>query len=95
MVDFHKTFQRLNSQQQQESKAGLKWVPITMFVNDILSIVSSPVFMFANDTKILSIIRYIDDYLAIQNDLNSLHKWSLTWQLTFVTGPANIGHVGT
>ena len=65
MVDFHKTFQRLNSQQQQESKAGLKWVLITMFVNDILSIVSSPVFMFANDTKILSVIRYIDDYLAI------------------------------
>ena len=57
-------------------------VLFTMFVNDIPSIVSSSVFMFT-DTKIFHVIRNRDDYLALQNDLNSLYRWSLTWQLTF------------
>ena len=45
-------------------------VLFTMFVNDIPSIVSSPVFMFADDTKMFRAIRTSDDYLALQNDLN-------------------------
>ena len=28
-------------------------------------------------------MRNRDDYLALQNDLNSLYNWSLTWLLTF------------
>jgi len=47
-------------------------VLFTMYVNDIPSIVSSPVFMFADDTKMFCAIRTNDDYLALQNDLNLL-----------------------
>jgi len=54
-----------------------------MFVNEIPLIVSSPVFMFADDTKIFRAIRSNDDYLALQNDLNLLYDWSLAWQLSF------------
>ena len=59
-------------------------VHFTMFVNDILSIVSSPVYMFANDTKIFCVIRNSDNYKALQDDLNALYEWSLTWQLKFM-----------
>jgi len=58
-------------------------VLFTMFVNDIPSTVSSPVFMFANDTMIFRIMRSSDDYKALQLDLNVLYKWSLNWQLKF------------
>ena len=38
----------------------------TMFVNDISSIVSSPTFMFADDTKIFHFIKSSDDYAILQ-----------------------------
>ena len=34
----------------------------TMFVNDIPSIVLSPVYLFADDTKVFRVIRNRDDY---------------------------------
>ena len=42
----------------------------TMFVNDIPSILSNPVYLFADDTKVFRVIRSRGDYLALQNDLN-------------------------
>ena len=45
----------------------------TMFVNDITSIVSSPVLMFADDTKIFRVIRNGKDHTALQNDMGLLH----------------------
>ena len=53
-------------------------VLFTMFVNDIPSIVSSPVYMFADATKIFHVIRNSDDYKALQDDLNALCEWSLS-----------------
>ena len=58
-------------------------VLFNMFVNDIPSIISSPVYLFADDTKVFHVIRNRDDYLALQNDFNLLYNWSLTWQLSF------------
>jgi len=46
----------------------------TMFVNKIPSIVSSPVLMFADDTKIFRVIRNSKDYTALQRDLNILQR---------------------
>ena len=52
----------------------------TMFVNEIPSIVSSPVLMFADDTKIFRVIRNIE---VLQKDLDLLQIWSAQWQLKF------------
>jgi len=38
----------------------------TIFVNDIPSIVSSSVFMFADDTKMFRVIRNEEDYVTLQ-----------------------------
>lgn len=51
----------------------------TMFVNEIPLIVLSPVLMFADDTKIFCVIRYEEDYAALQNNLDLLHRWSQHW----------------
>ena len=54
----------------------------TMFVNEIPSIVSSPVLMFADDTKSFELLER-DDYIALQNDLELLQRWSQQWHLKF------------
>jgi len=43
-----------------------------MFINDLPSVVSSLIFMFADDAKIFKVIRSHDDYKTLQNDLNAL-----------------------
>ena len=68
----HATF-KLTSGVPQGSVLGP--LLFTMFVNDIPSIVSSPTFMFADDTKIFCFIKSSDDYAILQNDLNLLHEW--------------------
>ena len=55
----------------------------TIFVNDIPSVVSSPTFMLADDTKIFHFVRSSDDHATLQNDLNVLHEWPVHWQLEF------------
>ena len=55
----------------------------TMFVNDIPSMVCSPTFMFADDTKMFRCVKSSDDHTALQHDLNLLYEWSVRWQLKF------------
>ena len=55
----------------------------TMFVNDLRSVVSSPMYMFADDTKIFRVIRTSEDYSLLQHDLDLLYEWSIHWQLKF------------
>ena len=66
----------------------------TMFVNDIPSIVSSPTFMFADDTKIFRFIKSSDDHAVLQNYLNLLHEWSVHWQLKFNISKCKHVHFG-
>jgi len=54
-----------------------------MFINDLLLAVDSPVYIFADDTKIIRVIKSRTDFLMLQNDLDSLFNWSKLWQLNF------------
>ena len=45
-----------------------------IFVNEIPSIVSNPALMCADDTKIFRDIRNGEDYTALQNDFDLLHR---------------------
>ena len=65
----------------QESVLGP--ILFMMFVNDLPSIVSSPTYMFADDTKIFRAIRISEDHTALQYDLDLLYEWSIHWQLKF------------
>ena len=66
----------------------------TMLVNEIPSIVSSPVLMLADDMKIFRVIRNKDDYIMFQNDLDILHRWSQQWQLKFNVSKCKHRHFG-
>ena len=54
-----------------------------MYINDLPDLVSSTVYLFADDTKIFKIIENENDPKILQRDLDSLRKWSDTWLLRF------------
>ena len=50
-----------------------------MYVNDLLEVVQSKLWMFADDTKIYHTISSNEDSILFQNDLSSIMKWGSTW----------------
>ena len=56
--------------------------------------VSSPTFMFADDTKIFCCVGSNDDHSTLQNDLNLLYEWSVRWQLNFNISKCKHIHLG-
>ena len=55
-----------------------------IFVNDLpSSIVSSHIYLFADDTKCLKPIHSISDCYSLQRDLLLLFNWSQNWNLPF------------
>lgn len=54
-----------------------------IYINDLPDAVKSSVYLFADDTKIFSRIKTMDDALILQNDVTALEQWSQTWLLKF------------
>ena len=50
--------------------------------------------MFADDTKIYSVIRNFDDYLRLQKDLDQLLQWSRIWLLQYNVAKYKIMRIG-
>ena len=53
------------------------------FVNDILLNVTSNIKLYADDILLYHMISSVDDCTLLQKDIDSLIKWSNTWQLPF------------
>ena len=47
-----------------------------------------------DDTKIFRVIRNGEDYTALQNDLDLLHRWSQQWQFKFDVSKCKHLHFG-
>ena len=54
-----------------------------LFVNSISEEVDGDILLFADDTKPYKIIDTDEDQLAMQEDINNLHRWSQAWLMTF------------
>ena len=54
-----------------------------IYINDILDNIDSNGLMFADDTKIFRLISSKGDSERLQNDIESLEKWSSKWELKF------------
>jgi len=65
----------------------------SLFVNDLSSIVSSSLVLFADDAKICHSIQSDSDYLQLQQDLDNLFKWSQDWQLCFNVTKCKVLHI--
>ena len=59
-----------------------------IFINDLPESIKSPdgaVKLFADDTKLYSVVNNTTEHAALQEDLERLNKWAETWQLPFFT----------
>ena len=56
---------------------------LSTYVNDFPRSISSQMFLFANDTKLMRSLSTLADHIQLQTDIDDLAKWCNTWQLNF------------
>ena len=54
-----------------------------LFINDISSVTSSQLRLFADDTVLYKAINSKDDQHVLQEELSNLSKWASDWQMVF------------
>ena len=64
-----------------------------LHINDLPSVVSSKVRLFADDCFIYRNIKNKEDQIALQKDLNFLENWGNTWGMRFNAARCNIMRV--
>ena len=64
-----------------------------LYINDLPSVVSSKVRLFADDCLIYRNIKNKEDQIALQKDLNLLENWGNTWGMRFNAAKCNIMRV--
>ena len=62
-------------------------------INDLPSVVSSKVRLFADDCLTYRNIKNKEDQIALQKDLNLLENWGNTWGMHFNAAKCNIMRV--
>ena len=65
-----------------------------IYVNDVPKQVKSNLVMFADDTKMYRAIRNEGDEQVLQEDLDSLLRWSDKWLLRFNVSKCKVMHLG-
>ena len=61
----------------------LKPLLFAIYMNDLSQSLTSSVFMFTDDTKLIHTIQSVVDHDQLQTDLNCLLKWCVKWELNF------------
>ena len=65
----------------QGSVLGL--IPFTIYINDLPGVVQNIVKLFADDAKLYAVVNEEEQQISLQNDIDSLLKWSDRWLLKF------------
>ena len=65
-----------------------------LYINDLPSLVSSQLLMFADDIKLYRSIRSVEDCFMLQNDINIMLDWSRHWLLSFNVSKCKVLHIG-
>ena len=54
-----------------------------IFINDMPNAIKNSCMLFADDAKLYRTIQTKEDASSLQEDIDSLVRWSLNWQLPF------------
>ena len=65
-----------------------------IFINDLPELVENFCKLFADDSKLIGIIRKSEDKLTVQSDLDKLVDWSRVWKLGFNEDKCKIMNIG-
>ncbi|CAM5165838.1 unnamed protein product [Natator depressus] len=69
-------------------------VLFNIFINDLEKGVNSEVAKFADDTKLLKIVKTQADCEELQKDLSKLGDWATKWQMKFNVDKCKVMHIG-
>ena len=50
-----------------------------MFINDLPEVVKKTLNLFDDDTKLLTEVKYLQDALKLQTDIDQMEKWPKEW----------------
>ena len=78
----------LDSKQSQPTPYGSTVVTPLLFlcfINDLPEKITSKIRLYADDVLLYSTINSFEECYTLQEDLNTLNKWSQTWKITFNT----------
>ena len=67
---------------------------LVIFINDLPDVVSSDIYLFADDTKISRPIMTEEDEQRLQRDLDKLTDWSETWLPKYHPDKCKHMHIG-
>jgi len=65
-----------------------------VYVNDLPDWIKTNIKMFADDTKLWSVIGKVEDSSCLQEDLLKLKEWSDKWLLRFHPEKCKVMHIG-
>ena len=66
-----------------------------IFINDLSKKIIKDTKLYADDTKVISINRSQDDIKLLQEDINTLVKWSEEWLIKFNESKCKVMYFGT
>ena len=61
-----------------------------LHINDLPSVVTSTVRLFADDCLLYRPVRCVSDQVALKSDLSALQRWGETWGMRFNAGKCHI-----
>ena len=61
-----------------------------LYINDITDNINSEIRLFADDCILYRTITADSDSIQLQKDINSLHSWSVAWQMNFTVKKCHI-----
>ena len=67
----------------------------SIYINDLPDIVGNTVKLFADDTKLYTVVDSVEGKEDLQMDINNLSKWSKEWLLSFNKNKCKHMHFGT
>ncbi|CAM4639967.1 unnamed protein product [Lepidochelys kempii] len=69
-------------------------VLFNVFINNLEKGVNSEAAKFADDTKLLKIVKTQPDCKELQKDLSKLDDWATKWQMKFNVDKCKVMHIG-
>ena len=66
----------------------------TIFINDLPDHVKNKCKLYADDCKLIGIIREKEDVIWIQQGIDNLQNWAKTWQMSFNYEKFKVMHFG-
>ena len=65
-----------------------------LYVNDITEELNSYINLFADDAKVMKIIKDENDCKELQTDIDKIHAWSQRWKLEFNAKKCHVLEIG-